>query len=74
MDRNIEEEEIKVLSQILQGRPYKPVGKISYGSYGQIFKIIGLDKGTDYALKVISKPRMIKEEKLHEAVIENILL
>lgn len=59
---------------MLEGRPYKPISKISYGSYGEIFKIIGTETPKEYAFKVISKQRMLKEQKLHEAIIENILL
>ena len=65
MDRKIEEEEITALSKMLADKPYKPVSKISYGSYGEIFKIVGLEANKHFALKVISKQRMLKEQKLH---------
>ena len=35
----IEAEELQALNEILKNSPYKPVSKISYGSFGEIFKI-----------------------------------
>jgi hypothetical protein len=57
-NKTIEPDEAAMLSQILQGSRFKAVSKISYGSYGEIFKIS--DSHKEYALKVISKERLAK--------------
>jgi hypothetical protein len=40
----MESDELTALGEILQNTPYKAVNKISYGSYGEIFKIRDADK------------------------------
>lgn len=74
MNYSFDEEDITELFKILDQRPFKPISKTSFGSYGEIFKIVGLDDGKKYALKVICKDRLLREKKLHEAIIENIIL
>lgn len=73
MNKQMEAEELASLNEILKSTNYKPVSKISYGSYGEIFRIQD-QNGKDYVLKVVSKERMAKEYKLHEAIIEGFVL
>lgn len=69
----LEEEEKKFLREILKARPYEAISKLSYGSYGEIYLIENPEKKT-FVLKIVSKSRMLKEQKLHEAVIEGFML
>jgi protein-serine/threonine kinase len=71
-NKAIEPDEVASLTAILKNTAYKAVSKISYGSYGEIFKI--RDSQREYAMKVVSKSRMAKEHKLHESVIEGFVL
>jgi hypothetical protein len=57
-NKPIDPDEAAMLSDILQGSRFKAVSKISYGSYGEIFKIS--DSQKEYALKVINKERLAK--------------
>lgn len=38
-NKAIESDELQALNEILKNSPYKPVSKISNGSFGEIFKI-----------------------------------
>ena len=69
----IEEDESSHLQQVLHGHPYSPVAKISYGSYGEIFQIEDQSRNK-YVLKIVSKKRMMKDHKLHQAIVESLLL
>ena len=64
-----QEEDTKYLKDILKNFPHDCITPVSSGSFGQIYRI-----DDSFALKVVSKKKMIKERKLHEAVIEGLLL
>lgn len=52
-DKQMENDELVALIEILKNTNIKPITKISYGSFGEIFK--AQDSEREYALKVTSK-------------------
>lgn len=63
-----------MINKILGNKDYYAEGKINEGSYGEIFKITSVIGKKTYALKALELSKLEKLKKMHEAIIEIIVL
>jgi serine/threonine protein kinase len=59
---------------VLSNKEYYAEGKINEGSYGEIFRVAKNDTRQVYAMKALEKTKLERMKKMHEVIIEIIIL
>lgn len=68
------EDEVSLINKVLSSKDFQAEGKLNEGSYGEIFKVRSKESNQLFAMKALEKSKLEKLRKMHEVVIEVIVL